>query len=39
MNDLKEAVREQYITQIDPRVHEEFFSLIYDAQMKEVAQQ
>lgn len=39
MSELKEAVREQYITQIDPRVHAEFFNLIYDAQMKEVAQQ
>ena len=39
MSELKEAVREQYITQIDSRVHAEFFNLIYDAQMKEVAQQ
>lgn len=36
---LKEAINKGYITQIDPRVHKELFSFIYDAKMKEVAQQ
>ena len=39
MSGIKEAIKNQYITQMDPRVLKEFFSFIYDSSMKEVAQQ
>ncbi len=39
MSGIKEAIKNQYITQMDPRILKEFFNFIYDSSMKEVAQQ